>query len=55
MDKVPQEPQTPASRGTGVEGATIEERLVRLQRLRDKGLITAYDFEKRKAQILDGI
>ncbi|MGR8921082.1 MAG: SHOCT domain-containing protein [Gammaproteobacteria bacterium] len=36
-------------------GATLEQRLARLQQLHEKGLITDEDFERRKGQILSEI
>lgn len=44
--------QAPSEPPQGAPAQTVEERLARLQKLRDGGLITPEDFERRKAEIL---
>jgi hypothetical protein len=41
--------------GAGEERGAVAERLARLKQLRDEGLITAGDYEAKKAEILSGL
>lgn len=50
-----QELQQDSGRGAASSTESIEERLVRLQRLKDKGLIDEADFRRRKESILGEI
>jgi predicted Zn-dependent peptidase len=45
----------PAGAGAASSTQSLEERLAKLQQLLDKGLISADDFKRRKAAILEEI